>query len=306
MEDRRWANSLGGFALVVNIIALNCTLLWLRARPGHTAPEVLALGNLFFGLIALVPLGSSRHLKRPSWRYIIIWSVGYCLTYYVFVTFPSLLPLSLLRVAQTVAPTAAVFITGDWRREQVSRAEFALAGLGLLLLAGMAYLQTKTSFQLIGLLIFIGIALYDLVSQSIARVLVRSVPGFWISAHLSLTNGIMLTAWAITRHRSLFTGQILRDGGLLAVGIFVVQIPLFFGLRLARPLMAGLILATGVLAGTLLEAIVTRNRPANSVLLTGVIFTCVLAVSKAIRTRRISRTELANCGPSQRTSADVL
>jgi hypothetical protein len=58
----------------------------------------------------------------------------YCFIFGGFAAWPNLLPLSLLQIAQAVAPTAAVFVTGDWRRERISGTEFTFTILALMVL----------------------------------------------------------------------------------------------------------------------------------------------------------------------------
>lgn len=191
-------NHFAGMAsLLLNSVLLSVVLLWLRDRPNDSGLQVLALGNLILGMGALIPTRRVISLPRPDFKMIALWSLCYCCTYYSFVRWPHLLPLSLLRIAQALAPTAAVFSTGDWKKSKGSPLEIAISLLPLGLLIYFALLQQQTLLTGSGAALFVVVSACYFGSQSAARILSKDCPGFWISMHLSLLNGVLLTIWVL-------------------------------------------------------------------------------------------------------------
>lgn len=271
-------NLLGMSSLFAEIVILNFVLLWLRGRPSGSAPAVLALGNLILGLPAIFPLKSLKSIPRPPLKLILIWSASYCITYEAFVEWPNLLPLSTLRIAQTIAPTAAVFITGDWKSSGTSRFEITLTALAISLLIMAVLARNGFEIGRISFLVFLGIAICYVGFQSAARLLSRGVPPFWTSINLSFVNGIILVLLLIFQKNASLNAQILRDGFLLAFMILLVQVLLLSGLKWALPFVAGLTLTLAVPITVIHEAIFEHKSPGIGMLAICLLFFAVMII----------------------------
>jgi preprotein translocase subunit SecG len=282
----RGKSALGVSALLTEVLFLNFVLLWLRARPNGSAPEVLAIGNLMLGCLVFLPGKRTRELQRPPVRIILLWSLSYCITYGAFVWWPHLLPLSVLRIAQTVAPMAAVFITGDWRSDRMTRLEIVLtiAAIGSLIAAVL--IQSTSGIGMVGVGLFVCIAVCYIGSQTAARLLSKAISPLWTSIHLSLSNGIILTGLLIPQGHFRLSASIAKDALILAVFIPLVQAALLVGLRLAPPLLAGLCLAVAVPCAVIWEAMASRLPIPKPMLAASMIFVLLLAALSILKRRR--------------------
>jgi len=110
------------FLLVSNVLAC-ASLFWIRdAAPSATTRSVLlAVGNGLAALfiMAIAALGGSRplvkHFKDVD---LILWSGGYAVAYFFFMSFPEAISLSLLVGFRALVPAIAMVLSGTRRGEE--------------------------------------------------------------------------------------------------------------------------------------------------------------------------------------------
>jgi hypothetical protein len=276
----------GAALLAANCILVNGVLLWLARADHHgSSALVLALGNLIVGFLGVPVLWLVRRVSLPIYL-IATWSIAYCITYFSFVSFPALVPLSLVMIAQALAPTIAVLLAKDFRKDSLDKYSFILRSYPVALLLLLAAYR----FSNIGLIALAATLLLTIcfsISQWSARKLARVNAPFHICSAVSLLNGLTLTSLLlITSRLTRFRpgGMFVSHCLILAIGIIAIQSLYLAGIRFSGALASSLLLAAGVPVSVLLESLLDHRLDyvSCSLSLVYLIITCLTAVRTAL------------------------
>jgi len=250
------------FMIIIMLIAIR----WLAATPSASL-NLVAVGNLICGSLIFFPRLTGRATSpwdRKNIVSVISWALCYSVTYSLYSLYPQGLSLSDLIIAESLAPTAAVILSGDWRSEK-SRFQKLFANLGTIsLLLILAYLKRDTQADAQGnaLLIFVTMVCF-LGTNIAARNVAKLAPPLWSQARVSALNGVMLTLiiWGTQNvEGSENMSSELMTGAVFAIGILLTQGSFIFGLARTSPFLSALLISTSVPLSLLSEAI-SQERP---------------------------------------------
>jgi len=251
----------GGWLLVGNSLLLNGVLVWLSNANHHSKSiTILALGNLLLGVVG-VSVSQLVHRVALQIEIVILWSSAYCVIYASYVEFPSLIPLSLVMIAQALAPTLAVLMTGDFRKDRLDGVDFVRSSYPLLLLLVLAA-REFAGIGLRALLITLALSCCFVASQWSARKLAAIDAPFHVSSLLSLINGAILTLFiAASPHVGSFAwnSTMLAHSTILSIGIVSIQVLYLAGIRESGALASSFLLAANVPVAQFLQGMVYRR-----------------------------------------------
>jgi hypothetical protein len=240
---------------------VNGILSWLsRANHHGSSAIVLGVGNLIVG-VTVVPFSQlARRVPIPL-HLILIWSLAYCITYFSFLNFPTLVPLSLVMIGQALAPTIAVLLTGDFRKDSLNWQSFMVRSYPVLLLILLAALHSS-HFGYAAIAVTFGIALCFTASQWSARKLASLAAPFHVCSSVALLNGIFLVSLILVNPvfgKIRFEGTLTLHCIFFSIGILAIQGTYLTGIRAGGALASSLLLSAGVPVSILLEGILDRR-----------------------------------------------
>jgi len=214
---------------------------------------LLALGNLGLATLLTLPKirGGPLLQGRTTTAALIGWSVTYSIIYGAFVRWPEFIPVWALVAAQACAPLAAIFISGDHRRDSGPLSRRIVLTSPIVFLLSIAFLEWRlSSYVPVAPLIAAALVVLFALSQACARVVARSVPNaLWGPPRLALLNGLLLLAfWVVAGPAKVHVDglTLVRSAAVLSIGILALQALYLFGLANTPPFLAGLLLSTCV------------------------------------------------------------
>jgi hypothetical protein len=245
----------GPAVLLANNVLLYVVLAWLSKCAADSLDRTLLLSVANLGLAAMLFIpklrGESLLLNRKTTVALLGWSVAYSLTYGAFVRWPEIISVWTLIAAQACAPLAAIFVSGDHRKDPGSFFRRIVLSSPIVLLLGIAFLEWRISRQgrIDALVALILVLLFGL-SQSCARVVARNSPSpMWGPPRLAFLNGVMLFIfWSVVGPARVHGNRLtlLLGAAFLSIAIFVLQATYLFALAKTPPFLAGLLLSACV------------------------------------------------------------
>lgn len=256
---KSWRIRLGNIAGACSIFLSNILAVIVLHRLRICAPSpsdrtgVLALANLVAALPLLLfgprdhalligPNSQSRLVKYS----IIGWSAAYCIIYGAFVVLRDSISLSMLFVAQSLAPTLSIIFARKLQPSPVdSNRDWPqfLTILPLLLIAANRWspssnLAILSHISTGGLLIVMFTF-----SQTCSRFAAGAANSFWAQPRLSLLNGIFLSIALLVTvgPEHMFPKTVPHIQVVeLGLGIAILQVLYLFGVRISEPHLSAL------------------------------------------------------------------
>jgi drug/metabolite transporter (DMT)-like permease len=292
-----------GLILFSNFAAI-ATLTVLRFQPSPFSMQLLTFGNLVCGAMLIFPSISGRPVlptDSKSGLAILLWACCYCVNYILFVLYPSFLSLSDFIIAQSVAPTLAVLISGDWRSEN-DRLRKLLINCGaitaLLFLAILKRDVSRASHFVF--LSFMTATACSLGTNFAARSLTGRAGPIWIQARVALLSGCFLSLFVCLTYGAQGLenfGSSFLLGLLTGFAILLVQSSFLFGLKNSAPYLSALLLSSSVPISLFAEAVTGSGSFGAPELVLSAIY-CLFAIIN----RSKPKIELSPCSANVETA----
>lgn len=260
----------------------------------HSSLLLLIIGNLVCALQLTSRKLSGRPLipNRVSLLAIFGWSFCYSLNYGLFMLYPKLLSLSDIIIAQSLAPTLAVVISGDWKKAQHKYRDLAFNIIGVTLLLLLSFIKRNSSEILEESLIIpflMILSMFCFIGTNVAsRQISKMESPHWAQSRVALLNFAMLSILGIMMVKGIVTHVGAYDiefGIIMGVGIFLTQASFLMGLSRTEPFLSALFLSTSVPISLAVEHFWRGRELSKAEIFISILYCLFVGVSSAIRRR---------------------
>lgn len=272
------SQALGPILIILSSLIAQLTLLGLRFSAHSTTESLilLILGNAFCGLAVLLyqlKYKSEYTGTKSAYYFLILWSLCYSFSYAFFSLKPEWISLAGLVIGQSLAPTCAVLLSGDWKKESKKYSLLLWNLLAISLLLVLAYLKsdlnltgTSEATSLFWTRIFsiLFITLLFIGSQLSVRKLSGKFPTLWIQPRWAILNSIFLFAFFIVNQSLNINFEVQLTSFILlttfiSLGILGAQAFMIFGFSKSSPFLGALAMSSSVLIALCIECIKTQT-----------------------------------------------
>lgn len=234
------------FMLIIVLVGVR----WLAPTP-MASVGLFAVANLICATMIFFPRLTGRRTApwdRKSIISLMAWAICYAVNYGLYALYPEAISLSDLIIAESLAPTAAVILSGDWRAEKARTQKLAANFGGVSLLLLLAYLKRDHQASGSPVLIFVSMLCF-LGTNVAARNVAKLGPALWGQARVSALNGILLTLFILSTRKFAELKQVqsgVATGLAFAVGLTATQGSFLFGISRTSPFLSALLISTSV------------------------------------------------------------
>jgi len=244
---------------------------------------ILSFSYLTAGMIlALIKreLRSFKFFKR-NFLLTFFWSLGICTILYVFFIHPKILRISHVIIAQSIAPTFAIFLSGDYklRSKKFHESIFHLLPVFTLIILGILEFNSITTYSIFILLLLIF--LYTLVQSSMRKVLLLD-DIFSSASRICILNFIILMCFNFFN----FSLNQILDFSIIpfilpfAIVVLIIHLWSFIGIKNLGPIWSALLFSLAIPISILTETILNSASYDIKKISLGLLYTFLIILNK--------------------------